>query len=82
MKTQLSYGENLYPSYINDFHSNSITYTLELNNKLSPKKCYKLYHDNFKISDNQLNDLIISKENHIYYIMLCTCNINSLFLCS
>jgi len=77
-----SYGENIYPSYINNFHSNSITYTFELNNKFSPKKCYKLYFDNSKISDNQLNDLIISKENHIYCIMSCICNPNSLFLCS
>ena len=83
-ETGYSFGDNIYPSYINDYRSNSITYTFDLHkDKFSPSKCYKLYYDPSKINyENQLNDLIISQENHIYCIMKCTCNPNSLFVCS
>ena len=76
-----SYGDLIYPSYINNFHSNSLSYTFELNNNFSPGKCYKLYYDQSKTS-NEINDLIINQENHIYCIMSCTCNPNSKFICS
>ena len=78
-------GEKIFPNYIGDFNVDSLTYSFEINeNIFQIKKCYKLFYSNVFLysTSNHIDDLTISKENHIYCTMRCQCNPKSNYICS